>query len=99
MERVGFSIAYTAMAKQAGASEALKGSVLSAFYWGYGLSQVPTSSPCPCCKLQHHAGAVMPTSTASMQYRVSWSMFQQQLLCTSVGSAACEVQAAPPARV
>ena len=40
MERVGFSIAYTAMARQAGTSEAVKGSVLSAFYWGYCLSQV-----------------------------------------------------------
>eukprot|EP00887_Chlorella_sp_A99_P001216 scaffold14.g1216.t1 len=33
VERVGFSIAYTAMAKQA--------EVLSAFFWGYGLSQIP----------------------------------------------------------
>jgi ACS family sodium-dependent inorganic phosphate cotransporter len=43
-ERVGFSIAYTAMAKAAGVSEARKGSVLSAFYWGYGLSQARTAA-------------------------------------------------------
>ncbi|CAK0786033.1 hypothetical protein CVIRNUC_009246 [Coccomyxa viridis] len=41
VERVGFSIAFTEMAKQAGTSEAVKGAVLSAFYWGYSLSQVP----------------------------------------------------------
>ena len=40
VERVGFSIAYTAMAKVAQVDEATKGTVLSAFYWGYGLSQV-----------------------------------------------------------
>ena len=40
VERVGFSIAYTAMAKVASVDEATKGTVLSAFYWGYGLSQV-----------------------------------------------------------
>lgn len=38
-ERVGFSIAYTRMAKDAGVDDALKGRVLSAFYAGYGLSQ------------------------------------------------------------
>lgn len=42
VERVGFSIAYTAMAKRASVSEAIKGTVLSSFYWGYGLSQVNT---------------------------------------------------------
>lgn len=40
VERVGFSIAYTAMAKVANIDEATKGTVLSAFYWGYGVSQV-----------------------------------------------------------
>jgi hypothetical protein len=40
VERVGFSIAFTEIAKSAGAGEALKGAVLSAFYWGYGVSQV-----------------------------------------------------------
>jgi len=40
-ERVGFSIAYTPVAEQSGASEALKGAVLSAFYYGYATSQIP----------------------------------------------------------
>ena len=40
VERVGFSIAFTTMAKDEGVDEALKGTVLSAFYWGYGVSQV-----------------------------------------------------------
>lgn len=40
VERVGFSIALTAMAKQSQVDEAVKGTVLSAFYWGYGVSQV-----------------------------------------------------------
>lgn len=41
VERVGFSIAFTAMAKEAGLDESVKGTVLSAFYWGYALSQIP----------------------------------------------------------
>jgi ACS family sodium-dependent inorganic phosphate cotransporter len=40
VERVGFSIAFTEMAKTAGLDESAKGTVLSAFYWGYALSQV-----------------------------------------------------------
>jgi len=40
VERVGFSIAFTEIAKASGAGEGLKGAVLSAFYWGYGVSQV-----------------------------------------------------------
>ena len=40
-ERVGFSIAFTAMAKSASLDESVKGKVLSAFYWGYAISQVP----------------------------------------------------------
>lgn len=40
VERVGFSIAFTAMSKQAQLDEHVKGNVLSAFYWGYGVSQV-----------------------------------------------------------
>lgn len=40
VERVGFSIAYTAMAKAEKVDEATKGTVLSAFYWGYGVAQV-----------------------------------------------------------
>jgi len=41
VERTGFSIAYTIMAKEAAIGEATKGTVLSSFYWGYGLSQIP----------------------------------------------------------
>ncbi|PRW51088.1 putative anion transporter 5 [Chlorella sorokiniana] len=41
VERVGFSIAFTAMASKVGVEEGLKGAVLSAFYWGYAISQVP----------------------------------------------------------
>ena len=40
VERVGFSIAFTAMSKQSQLDEHVKGNVLSAFYWGYGVSQV-----------------------------------------------------------
>ncbi len=40
VERVGFSIAFTAMAASASLDESIKGTVLSAFYWGYALSQV-----------------------------------------------------------
>ncbi len=40
VERTGFSIAYTSMAKAADIDEAVKGTVMSAFYWGYGISQV-----------------------------------------------------------
>jgi sugar phosphate permease len=43
VERVGFSIAFTAMAKESAVDEAVKGTVLSAFYWGYGVSQVGVS--------------------------------------------------------
>lgn len=49
VERVGFSIAFTEMAKEAGTSEAVKGAVLSAFYWGYGLSQVCCKATWPHC--------------------------------------------------
>lgn len=41
IERVGFSVAYTAAANEAGVGEALKGQVLSTFFYGYALSQVP----------------------------------------------------------
>lgn len=42
VERTGFSIAYTMMAKEAGTvDEGTKGVVMSAFYWGYGVSQIP----------------------------------------------------------
>jgi sugar phosphate permease len=40
VERVGFSIAFTAMAKEAALDESSKGTVLSAFFWGYAVSQV-----------------------------------------------------------
>jgi ACS family sodium-dependent inorganic phosphate cotransporter len=33
VERVGFSIAFTDLAKEAGLDESVKGGVLSAFYW------------------------------------------------------------------
>lgn len=40
VERVGFSIAFTALARQVGSDEQVKGFVMSSFYWGYGVSQV-----------------------------------------------------------
>lgn len=50
VERVGFSIAFTAMSKQAQLDEHVKGNVLSAFYWGYGVSQVCVLLWCvECC--------------------------------------------------
>lgn len=41
IERVGFSIAYTAAADAAGVSQSSKGVILSTFYYGYACSQVP----------------------------------------------------------
>ncbi|KAJ7538317.1 hypothetical protein O6H91_11G043300 [Diphasiastrum complanatum] len=41
VERIGFSVAYTAAANAAGVKQATKGFVLSAFYYGYATSQVP----------------------------------------------------------
>ncbi|KAL3696210.1 hypothetical protein R1sor_010286 [Riccia sorocarpa] len=41
VERVGFSIAYTAAASSAGVADSTKGHLLSAFYYGYASSQVP----------------------------------------------------------
>lgn len=40
VERTGFSVAYTAAAKEHAVSEAVKGTVLSSFFWGYAVSQV-----------------------------------------------------------
>jgi ACS family sodium-dependent inorganic phosphate cotransporter len=40
VERVGFSIAFTSLARRVGFDEQVKGAVMSAFYWGYGVSQV-----------------------------------------------------------
>ena len=51
VERVGFSIAFTGMAKKANLAESLKGTVLSAFYWGYGISQVAHAPMLPCLLL------------------------------------------------
>eukprot|EP00201_Polytomella_parva_P012059 CAMPEP_0175063374 /NCGR_PEP_ID=MMETSP0052_2-20121109/14717_1 /TAXON_ID=51329 ORGANISM="Polytomella parva, Strain SAG 63-3" /NCGR_SAMPLE_ID=MMETSP0052_2 /ASSEMBLY_ACC=CAM_ASM_000194 /LENGTH=503 /DNA_ID=CAMNT_0016329557 /DNA_START=233 /DNA_END=1745 /DNA_ORIENTATION=+ len=41
VERVGFSISFTSLAQKAHLDESIKGSVLSAFYCGYGVSQIP----------------------------------------------------------
>ncbi|KAK9007841.1 hypothetical protein V6N11_074757 [Hibiscus sabdariffa] len=41
IERVGFSIAYTVAADAAGINQSNKGTILSTFYYGYALSQVP----------------------------------------------------------
>ncbi|CAL9023013.1 unnamed protein product [Prunus brigantina] len=41
VERVGFSIAYTAAADAAGVTQSSKGTILSTFYYGYACSQVP----------------------------------------------------------
>jgi MFS transporter, ACS family, solute carrier family 17 (sodium-dependent inorganic phosphate cotransporter), other len=41
IERTGFSVAFTALCKQERVSEHVEGVVLAAFYWGYGVSQVP----------------------------------------------------------
>lgn len=41
VERVGFSIAYTAAADAAGINQSIKGTILSTFYYGYACSQVP----------------------------------------------------------
>lgn len=40
VERVGFSLAFTALAKDAQLGDKKKGTVLSAFFWGYAISQV-----------------------------------------------------------
>ncbi|XP_077240649.1 putative anion transporter 6 [Tasmannia lanceolata] len=41
IERVGFSIAYTVAADAAGVNQSTKGLILSTFYYGYAVSQVP----------------------------------------------------------
>jgi sugar phosphate permease len=41
IERVGFSIAYTVAADTIDVSQANKGMILSMFYYGYVLSQIP----------------------------------------------------------
>eukprot|EP00854_Cymbomonas_tetramitiformis_P008974 gene8974-10629_t len=40
-DRVGFSIAYTKLASEAGVDQKVKGGVLAAFYYGYATSQIP----------------------------------------------------------
>lgn len=55
MERVGFSIAFTELAKSTQLDESVKGTVLSAFFWGYALSQV-RGDEAPCvhaCTVSH----------------------------------------------
>ncbi|KAL5973538.1 putative anion transporter 6 [Asimina triloba] len=41
IERVGFSIAYTVAADAVGVNQSSKGLILSTFYYGYALSQIP----------------------------------------------------------
>lgn len=41
IERVGFSIAYTVAADAVGVNQSSKGAILSTFYYGYVLSQIP----------------------------------------------------------
>jgi len=52
VERVGFSLAFTAWAKEADLGEGTKGTVLSAFFWGYAVSQVPPY-PSPLIRVPH----------------------------------------------
>jgi sugar phosphate permease len=46
VERTGFSVAYTAAAKEHAVSEAVKGTVLSSFFWGYAVSQASVPGAC-----------------------------------------------------
>jgi MFS transporter, ACS family, solute carrier family 17 (sodium-dependent inorganic phosphate cotransporter), other len=41
IERTGFSVAFTTLCKLEDVPERVEGMVMGAFYWGYGLSQVP----------------------------------------------------------
>ena len=41
VERTGFSVAFTSLCRQEKVDERIEGMVMGAFYWGYGLSQVP----------------------------------------------------------
>lgn len=41
LERMGFSIAFTELAKSEDLNETAKGRVMSAFYYGYALMQIP----------------------------------------------------------
>ena len=44
VERTGFPVIFTRVAKEVGVNELQKGSILSAFYYGYALSQIPASA-------------------------------------------------------
>jgi hypothetical protein len=50
VERTGFSVAYTAAAKEHAVSEAVKGTVLSSFFWGYAVSQASVRAY-TCCRI------------------------------------------------
>ena len=78
LERVGFSIAYTAIAAAANIEETTKGLVLGAFFNGYAFSQVRLLFPClrqrPFYQLEPNhnplslcrsPGAGQPTATAA----------------------------------
>ncbi len=52
VERTGFSVAYTAAAKEHNVSEAVKGTVMSSFFWGYAVSQVLIADAPNLCRLQ-----------------------------------------------
>lgn len=62
VERVGFSIAFTAMARSAQVPESVKGTVLSAFYWGYGVSQVQHAWSPSAASVPQHTLALLLTS-------------------------------------
>lgn len=64
VERVGFSIAFTAMCKQSQLDEHVKGNVLSAFYWGYGVSQV-SYQPVPLSPSQGQHLLLQPATVMS----------------------------------
>lgn len=79
VERVGFSIAFTAMAKEANLDESVKGTVLSAFYWGYALSQVsPRYALCTIHlagqgQLAPFSGILLPTGSPNTWSEMSCS--------------------------
>ena len=60
VERVGFSIAYTEMAKLATVDEAVKGTVLSAFFWGYAISQVKSTPVLASCHADMQLSRQLP---------------------------------------
>ncbi len=68
VERVGFPLAFTALAKDADIGEGKKGTVMSAFFWGYALSQV---SSCNDCSLWVHIQSMKFRTQASVLLSVS----------------------------